>query len=170
MASWEDIKNHSDEDEDSKYEAQIYFMAGHDQLDEICLASKKKKDMWYLDSGCSRHMTRKSTFFVKPNMYNGRFVTFGDDGKANESLCADFGRLMTSEFDMSMMGKPNFVLGLQIKQTPNRTFIHLEKYANELVKKFGIENAKPMDTFMHPNSWLEKGETEKDVDETRYER
>ena len=31
-----------------------------------------------------------------------------------------------------------------------------------------MENAKPMGTPMHPNSKLDKGETEKDVDETRY--
>ncbi|MED6178858.1 hypothetical protein PIB30_111512, partial [Stylosanthes scabra] len=30
----------------------------------ICLASQKKKDLWYLDSGCSRHMTGKETYFI----------------------------------------------------------------------------------------------------------
>ncbi|XP_072076806.1 uncharacterized protein [Arachis hypogaea] len=38
-------------------------------------------------------------------------------GSANEDLCADFAKLMTNEFDMSMMGELNFFLGLQIKQT-----------------------------------------------------
>ncbi|XLR02809.1 hypothetical protein S83_069007, partial [Arachis hypogaea] len=47
----------------------------------ICLASKNKKDMWYMDSGCSRHMTGRSTYFIKLNKYDGGFVTFGDDGK-----------------------------------------------------------------------------------------
>ena len=37
--------------------------------------------MWYLDSGCSRHMTGRDTFFIKLNKYNGGFVTFGDNGK-----------------------------------------------------------------------------------------
>ncbi|XP_057733968.1 uncharacterized protein LOC130949194 [Arachis stenosperma] len=45
------------------------------------LASKKKKDMWYLDSRCSKHMTERSTFFIKLNKYDGGFVIFGDDGK-----------------------------------------------------------------------------------------
>ncbi|KAL4276436.1 hypothetical protein AHAS_Ahas20G0207000 [Arachis hypogaea] len=35
MASWEDLENDSDEEEDSKYEAQVCFMAGEDQLDEV---------------------------------------------------------------------------------------------------------------------------------------
>ncbi|XP_020967699.1 uncharacterized protein LOC110266947 [Arachis ipaensis] len=34
MASWEDLENDSDEEEDSECEAQICFMAGEDQLDE----------------------------------------------------------------------------------------------------------------------------------------
>ncbi|XP_015933939.1 uncharacterized protein LOC107460120 [Arachis duranensis] len=50
----------------------------------ICLASKNKKDMWYLDSGCSRHMIGRLTFFIKLNKYDGGFVTFGDDGKGNQ--------------------------------------------------------------------------------------
>ncbi|KAL1326107.1 hypothetical protein AAHE18_13G205400 [Arachis hypogaea] len=75
---------------------------------------------------------------------------------------------MTSEFDMSMIGELNFFLGLQIKQTENGIYIHQEKYAKELVKKFGMENTKPIETPMHPNSKLEKRETEKDIDETRY--
>ncbi|MED6210204.1 hypothetical protein PIB30_061956 [Stylosanthes scabra] len=37
--------------------------------------------MWYLDSGCSRHMKGYSTFFIELNEYDGGFVTFGDDGK-----------------------------------------------------------------------------------------
>ncbi|XP_072066923.1 uncharacterized protein [Arachis hypogaea] len=47
----------------------------------VCLASKKKMDMEYLDSGCSRHMTGRDTFFIKLNKYNGGFVIFGDNGK-----------------------------------------------------------------------------------------
>ncbi|XP_072072112.1 uncharacterized protein [Arachis hypogaea] len=89
-------------------------------------------------------------------------------GSANEDLCADFAKLMTNEFDMSMMGELNFFLGLQIKQTAEGIFIHQEKYAKELVKKFGLECAKPMGTPMHPNIKLDKDEHGRDVDETRY--
>ncbi|XP_072074150.1 uncharacterized protein [Arachis hypogaea] len=89
-------------------------------------------------------------------------------GSANENLCADFAKLMTNEFDMSMMGELNFFLGLQIKQTAEGIFIHQEKYAKELVKKFGLDCAKPMGTPMHPNIKLDKNEHGRDVDETRY--
>ncbi|XP_072077812.1 uncharacterized protein [Arachis hypogaea] len=89
-------------------------------------------------------------------------------GSTNEDLCADFAKLLTNEFDMSMMGELNFFLGLQIKQTAEGIFIRQEKYAKELVKKFGLDCAKPMGTPMHPNIKLDKDEHGRDVDETRY--
>ena len=36
-------------------------------------------------------------------------------GATNESLCENFSKCMHSEFEMNMMGKLNFFLGLQIK-------------------------------------------------------
>ncbi|XP_057734151.1 uncharacterized protein LOC130949454 [Arachis stenosperma] len=78
IASWEDLENDLEEEE-SESKFQTCLMAG--QTDEVCLASKRKNNMWYLDSGCSRHMTGKSTFFIKLDEYDGGFVTFGDNGK-----------------------------------------------------------------------------------------
>ena len=37
----------------------------------------------------------------------------------HENLCNKFSKMMSSEFEMSMMGELNFFLGLQIKQTSN---------------------------------------------------
>ena len=37
--------------------------------------------MWYLDSGCSRHMTRDSTLLTKFVERAGPSITFGDDNK-----------------------------------------------------------------------------------------
>ncbi|XP_057744618.1 uncharacterized protein LOC130962415 [Arachis stenosperma] len=53
----------------------------HSVVAYVCLASKRKENMWYMDSGCSRHMTGKTTFFIKLDEYDGGLVTFGDDGK-----------------------------------------------------------------------------------------
>ncbi|XP_072064083.1 uncharacterized mitochondrial protein AtMg00810-like [Arachis hypogaea] len=75
---------------------------------------------------------------------------------------------MISEFDMSMMRELIFFLGLQIKQIAEGIFVHQEKYVKELVKKFGLECAKPMGTSMHPNIKLDKDQHARDVDETRY--
>ena len=62
--------------------------------------------------------------------------------------------LMMSEFEMSMMGELNFFLGLQINQTSNDTMIHEQKYIKELIKRFGMELAKPIDTPISPSTRL----------------
>ncbi|KAK2969253.1 hypothetical protein RJ640_028779 [Escallonia rubra] len=47
------------------------------------------------------------------------------------------------EFEMSMMGELTFFLGLQIKQSKEGIFISQSKYTRELLKRFGLDNAKP---------------------------
>ena len=45
---------------------------------------------------------------------------------------------------MNMMGELDFFLGLQIKQTSEGTFINQARYANELLKMFGMIESKPL--------------------------
>ena len=55
------------------------------------------------------------------------FQIYVDDiifGATHNDLCDEFSKLVSSEFEMSMMGELNFFLGLQIKQTSNGTMIH----------------------------------------------
>ena len=42
-------------------------------------ASKKNK--WYLDNGCSRHITRNQSKFVSLSEKDGGLVTVGDNNK-----------------------------------------------------------------------------------------
>ena len=64
---------------------------------------------------------------------------------------------MQGEFEMSMMDELNFFFGLQIKQSSEGTFINQEKYTKELLKRFGIMEAKALTTptnrvdFRHPS-------------------
>ncbi|KAK2976835.1 hypothetical protein RJ640_029721 [Escallonia rubra] len=68
------------------------------------------------------------------------------------------------EFEMSMMGELTFFLGLQIKQSKEGIFINQSKYTRELLKRFGLENAKPRGTPISPSVNLIKDENGKDVD------
>nr|CAN75835.1 hypothetical protein VITISV_004967 [Vitis vinifera] len=45
------------------------------------LREGSKKDKWFLDSGCSRHMTRDESKFAFLTKKNGGYVTFGDNAK-----------------------------------------------------------------------------------------
>ncbi|KAH0633570.1 hypothetical protein KY284_036356 [Solanum tuberosum] len=67
-----------------------------------------------------------------------------------------------------MMGELTFFLELQIKQSPKRTPIYQEKYINELLKKFSMEEAKIIDTPMRTNVKLDKDEIGTDVNQTMY--
>ncbi|WVZ83013.1 hypothetical protein U9M48_030204 [Paspalum notatum var. saurae] len=54
-----------------------------------------------------------------------------------------FSEQMSREFEMSMMGELQFFLGLQIRQTPQGTFIHQSKYTRDLLRKFEMADASP---------------------------
>ena len=47
----------------------------------MCLTTLGAKRRWYLDSGCSRHMTGDKDQFVTLETKEGESVTFGDNSK-----------------------------------------------------------------------------------------
>ncbi|KAL6337910.1 hypothetical protein AAG906_002376 [Vitis piasezkii] len=71
MATWSESEE-SFEEENEKEVANMCFMA-IDELDE--------NDKWFLDSGCSRHMTGDKSKFAFLTNRNGGYVTFGDNAK-----------------------------------------------------------------------------------------
>ena len=62
-------------------------------------------------------------------------------GSTNPSFCEEFGEMMSREFEMSMIGELSFFLG-------QGTFVCQSKYVKDILKKFGIEDAKPIKTPM----------------------
>ena len=55
---------------------------------------------------------------------------------------------MKKYFEMSMIGKMKFFLGLQIVQKKDGIFISKSKYLKDLLKIFGLESCKPVGTPM----------------------
>jgi hypothetical protein len=49
---------------------------------------------------------------------------------------------------MSMMGKLTYFLGFQVKQLKDGTFISQTKYTQDLLKRFGMKDAKHARTSM----------------------
>ena len=58
---------------------------------------------------------------------------------------------MEKEFKMSMVGELTYFLGLQVKQMKNKIFVNQTKYAENLVKIFGLDSVKHMRTPMGTN-------------------
>ncbi|RVW18658.1 Copia protein [Vitis vinifera] len=95
MATWSESEE-SSEEENEKEVANMCFMA-IDDLDE-----GSKKDKWFLDSGCSRHMTGDESKFAFYKEKGG-YVTFGDNskgriiGQGNIGLETSMGKLQIED-------------------------------------------------------------------------
>ncbi|GJT23235.1 retrovirus-related pol polyprotein from transposon TNT 1-94 [Tanacetum coccineum] len=85
-----------------------------------------------------------------------------------QDMCDELAKIMHDEFEMSMMGELNFFLGLQIKQMKYGIFFNQSKYIKEMLKKFGLEESKPMKTLMSSDTRLIKHEECESVDSTKY--
>jgi hypothetical protein len=59
---------------------------------------------------------------------------------------------MVKKFDMLMMGELKFFLEFQIKQFKDHTFISKMKYTQEILKQFGMKDAKPIKTPIRTKS------------------
>ena len=79
-------------------------------------------------------------------------------GSNDDALSQGFSKLMQSEFEMSMLGELSYFLGLQISQLENGIFISQTKYAKEMLKKFYMEDCKPMETPMITGCKLTKND------------
>ena len=63
--------------------------------------------------------------------------------------------MMASEFEMSMIGELSYFLGLQIKQMKNGIFVSQGKYIKDMLKKFGMDDAKAISTPMgQMETWI----------------
>ncbi|RVW75047.1 hypothetical protein CK203_056003 [Vitis vinifera] len=74
MATWSESEE-SSEEENEKEVTNMCFMA----IDDLDKGSKK--DKWFLDSGCSRHMTGNESKFAFLTKRKGGYFTFGDNAK-----------------------------------------------------------------------------------------
>jgi hypothetical protein len=76
-------------------------------------------------------------------------------GGSSHSLVARFAEDMSKEFEMSMMGELQFFLGLQIMQAKEGTFVHQAKYTKEILKKFKMDDSKPLSTPLSMTTMLD---------------
>ena len=65
-----------------------------------------------------------------------------------DNLWKTFSKEMMDEFEMSMFGEIKFFVGLQINQMKHGIFITHSKYVKEILKRFGMEYSKPVNTPM----------------------
>ena len=92
-------------------------------------------------------------------------------GGSSHALVSKFSEQMSREFEMSMMGELQFFLGLQIKQTPQGTFVHQAKYAKytrDLLRKFDMSDLSPQPTPISTSTALDEDLDGAAVDQKEY--
>ena len=67
-----------------------------------------------------------------------------------------------------MMGELQFFLGLQIKQTPQGTFVHQAKYTKYLLRKFDMSDLSPQPTPISTSTALDTDLDGEAVDQKEY--
>nr|GEX38502.1 hypothetical protein [Tanacetum cinerariifolium] len=157
--------------------------------DEICLGINLEPDEWINDSGCSKHMTNCFTKF-DPKSYEGVFLGYSQNSKAyiilnkqtmkvEESLNVTFDETppspKTSPLEDDELVEEEAIevnktkpIGLQIKQLDDGIFFNQSKYFKEILKKFRLEDSKPMKTPMSMETKLTGDEEGESVDNTKY--
>eukprot|EP00253_Pinus_taeda_P018736 PITA_18736 len=78
-------------------------------------------------------------------------VVYVDDiifGSNEEAMSQNFALVMQKEFEMSLLGDLTYFLGLQVQQNKDGIFLSQTKYLKRILKKYGMENLKPVCTPM----------------------
>jgi hypothetical protein len=132
---------------DDRYPDHVY------KLSKALYGLKQAPRAWY---ECLRNFLVSNAFKVgkaDPTLFtktcNGDFFVcqiYVDDiifDSTNQKSCEEFSRVMMQKFEMSMMGELNYFLGFQVKQLKEGTFISQTKYTQDLLKRFGMKDAKP---------------------------
>jgi hypothetical protein len=69
---------------------------------------------------------------------------------------------------MSLLGELSFFLGLQIHQSNQGIFISQTKYIREMLKRFGMEDCKPVITLMQTSCKFSKDDDSESTDQRQY--
>ena len=71
---------------------------------------------------------------------------------------------------MKNLGLMKYFLGIEVEQSEKRIFICQNKYARDLLKKFRMENYKPVPTPVATSTKLSKDDEGSDVNPTLFKR
>jgi hypothetical protein len=75
---------------------------------------------------------------------------------------------MQNEFEMLLLGELSFFLGLQICQSNQGIFISQTKYIKEMLKRFRMEDCKPVITPMQTSCNLNKDDDSNSTEQRQY--
>jgi hypothetical protein len=99
-------------------------------------------------------------------LYVDDLIYTGND----DELIDTFKRSMRERFAMTDLGKMKYFLGIEVSQTDQGIFIYQQKYASEILSRFGMEDCNGVCSPIVPGSKLVKDEKGRATDATLYKR
>jgi hypothetical protein len=148
------------------------------KLKKALYGLKQAPRAWYSRLDKYLHQTRfrkgsaDNNLYIKVSQGNILLIeVYVDDiifGSDDDRLSQKFAKDMKNEFEMSLLGELSFFLGLQICQSNQRIFISQTKYIREMLKRFGMEDCKPVITPMQTSFKLRKDDDSKSTDQKQY--
>ena len=155
-----------------------YFLDHVLRLKKALYGLKQASKAWYdrlihylLDGGFKRGYADQTLFVKDDENYLLVVQVYVDDivfGATTDARAIEFSKEMKKEFEMSMMGELTFFLSLQVKQKEEGIFISQEKYARNLVKKFGLDSKKHASTPTSSSTKLNLDPSEVEMSPTLY--
>ena len=100
----------------------------------VATTSRASNDIYVLDEATKTSLIAKEDDII-----------FGNN---DDRLSKKFATKVQSDFEMSLLGELTYFLGLQISQQEKGIFICQAKYIKEMLKKFKMEDCKPILTPM----------------------
>jgi hypothetical protein len=126
----------------------------------------------YLQQAGFRKGSADNNLYIKVSQGNILLIeVYVDDiifGSDDDRLSQKFTKDMQNEFKMLLLGELSFFLGLQIRQSNQGIFISQTKYIREMLKRFGMEDCKPIITLMQTSCKLSKDDDSKSTDQRQY--
>jgi hypothetical protein len=126
----------------------------------------------YLQQAGFRKESEDNNLYIKVSQGNILLIeVYVDDiifGSDDERLSQKFAKDMQNEFEISLLGELSFFLGLHIRQRNQGIFISQTKYIREMIKRFGMEDCKPVITPMQTSCKLRKDDNLKSTYQRKY--
>nr|KAJ0218253.1 hypothetical protein LSAT_V11C300155830 [Lactuca sativa] len=148
-------------------------------LDKAVYGLKQAPRAWYetltsylVENGYRRGAI-DNTLFIKNKGSDMVLVQiYVDDiifGSPNETLSKEFAEIMSQRFEMSMMGKMTFFLGLEVQQQKTGISICQSKYISDLLVKYSLSDCKPASTPVSKTDKIHADPTGTDVNHSLYQ-
>jgi hypothetical protein len=97
-------------------------------------------------------------------VYVDDIIFCSDDDRLSQKFAKD----MQNEFEMSLLGELSFFLGLHTRQINQGIFISQITYIREMLKRFGMDDCKPIITPMQTSCKLSKDDDSKSTNQRQF--